>query len=263
MYQVVPEAMATASFYTGIKGMQPTTNSDVKKKLACVYCRGSHSPTACNIVTDYQKHLEIVKKTNICFNCLGHHEVSQCGSKFCCKKCKHKHHTSLCKPNHEEPKPRDEDKDDQGNKDSHPEQPKNTSHATLTPVSYHTNQNRTATEVRPVCLLQTAIAPISVEVVRVHANILFDEGAQRSFITEDLAAKLNLQPVSSENIAVASFGAESLSNQQLPVAQINVETQSGDLIPISVLIVPMIAAPLQNTLRTCIASYPYLKHLTL
>ena len=77
--------MATVSFYTGIKGMQPTTNSDVKKKLACVYCRGSHSPTACNIVTDYQKRLEIVKKTNICFNCLGHHKVSQCGSKFRCK----------------------------------------------------------------------------------------------------------------------------------------------------------------------------------
>ena len=57
-----------------------------------------------------------------------------------------------------------------------------------------------------------------------------------------------------------SFGAESLSNQQLPI---NVETQSGDLIPISVFIVPMIAASLQNTLRTCITSYPYLKHLKL
>ena len=193
--------MATASFYTGIRGTQPNTpiNSD-KKKLACVYCRGSHSLNARNVVTDYQKRLEIVKKANICFNCLGHHKISQCGSNFRCKRCKHKHHTSLCKPNHEEPKPRDEDRDDQGSKDSRPEQPKNMSHATLTPVSYHTTQNRTTTEVHPACLLQTAIAPVSVGCVRVHANILFDEGAQRSFITEDLAAKLNLQPVSSKNI---------------------------------------------------------------
>ena len=86
---------------------------------------------------------------------------------------------------------------------------------------------------------------------------------QRSFITEDLAAKLNLQPVRSENITVASFGAESLSSQNLPVAQINIETQAGDLIPISVLIVLLIAAPLHHTLRTCIANYPYLKELKL
>lgn len=57
--------IATASFYTGIKGTQPNTNSDVKKKLACVFCRGPHSPTVCNVVTNYQRRLEIVKKANM------------------------------------------------------------------------------------------------------------------------------------------------------------------------------------------------------
>ena len=78
---------------------------------------------------------------------------------------------------------------------------------------FHTTQNRATTEVHIVYLLQTAIAPVSMGYVQVHANILFDDGAQISFITEDLAAKLNLQTVSSENIAVPSFGIESLSNQ--------------------------------------------------
>lgn len=47
--------ITTASFYTGIKGTQSTTstNSDVKKKPDCVFCRGPHSPTASNVVMNY------------------------------------------------------------------------------------------------------------------------------------------------------------------------------------------------------------------
>ena len=39
---------------------------------------------------------------------------------------------------------------------------------------------------------------------------------------------------------------------RLEVGTINVETDYGDKIPISVLIVPKIAAPLQNRFRTCV-----------
>ena len=51
---------------------------------------------ACDTLVDLQKWLDIVKKGKYCFNCLGHHKVSQCHSKFRCKKCKQKHHLSLC-----------------------------------------------------------------------------------------------------------------------------------------------------------------------
>ena len=35
----------------------------------------------------------------------------------------------------------------------------------------------------------------------------FDEGSQRSFITQDLASSLALQPYQRENINISSFGA--------------------------------------------------------
>ena len=34
-------------------------------------------------------------------------------------------------------------------------------------------------------------------------HILFDEGSQRSFITEEVAKRLNLKPIHSEHIAIA------------------------------------------------------------
>ena len=102
--------------------------------------------------------LAIVKKASLCFNCLGHHKVLQCGSKIRSKHCGCKHHSNLCFSHHDEPK-------------------------------------------------------------------------QASILT-------------TEHIAVASFGASTLANRQLPVTQVQVETQLGELIPV-------IATPLHNTVRSC------------
>lgn len=88
---------AIASFHAAIKGGHHPTSSG-KKNAQCVYCKGEHSPTTCSEVTDYQKRLEIIHKASLCFNCLGNHKVSQCNSKFQCRQCRHKHHTSLCQP---------------------------------------------------------------------------------------------------------------------------------------------------------------------
>jgi len=66
-----------------------------KKKQSCVYCKGDHFLSVCEVVTDVQKRLEIIKKGNLCYNCLGNHSHTG-NSKFHCKICKHKHvhHTS-------------------------------------------------------------------------------------------------------------------------------------------------------------------------
>ena len=96
---------STALFYAGIKGthsIPPPHNG--KKKQLCVYCKGDHSSSVYDIVTDVQKRLEIGKRGNLCFNCLGNHKVSLCNSMFRCRNCKHKHHTSLWKPISEDPK---------------------------------------------------------------------------------------------------------------------------------------------------------------
>jgi hypothetical protein len=57
-------------------------------------------------------------------------------------------------------------------------------------------------------LLKTTIATVCNQTTYCEANILFDEGAQRSFITKDLATHLELQPTEREFISVSGFGAQ-------------------------------------------------------
>ena len=120
---------ATAAFHAAIKGgCQPT--GAAKKKAHCVYCKGEHSPTTCSEVTDHQKRLEIIRKANLCFNCLGNHKISQCHSKFRCKHCRNKHHTSLCKPiDSDPPKPSTQSSTTQEQPTSQPSQVAPTTHS--------------------------------------------------------------------------------------------------------------------------------------
>ena len=86
--------MTTSSFYTGTRYQpQPT---DTRRPVRCVYCKRQHPSSSCDVVANPQDRLSIVKRDNLYFNCLAHHKVTQCNSKFRCRACKRKHHTSLC-----------------------------------------------------------------------------------------------------------------------------------------------------------------------
>ena len=95
------------------------------------------------------------------------------------------------------------------------------------------------------------------------ANILLDEGAQRSFITQTLANSLHLNVQRRESVAIAAFGASEVSNQTLPVATICLATTEGIQIPINVLVISRIAQPLHNLPFSYIKQLPYLKGLHL
>ena len=114
-----------------------------------------------------------------------------------------------------------------------------------------------------ICLLKTAIANVSSTTTTAEGNILFDEGAQRSFITQKLADELQLQPTHQEIISVSSFGAQVSPSRSLAVATLFVHTLNDSLIPISALIIPKLAAPIRNSVRTHLKSIPYLQKLPL
>ena len=78
-----------------------------------------------------------------------------------------------------------------------------------------------------------------------------------------MANKLRITPTSTVDIAVGSFGTTSTTSQTLGVTMMEIETESGELIPISVLIVPLIAAPIQNLVSTSVYSMPHLQDLKL
>ena len=89
-------SIMTVSFYMGASNCTSRYREQAKP-MSCIYCHSTtHSPSSCNTVTDQQKRLDMVKKENLCFSCLGRHRVVQCKSKSRCKRCKGKHHISLC-----------------------------------------------------------------------------------------------------------------------------------------------------------------------
>ena len=193
-----------------------------------------------------------MKRDNLCFNCLAKHRASQCNSRFTCKECKKRHHTSLCQSF-----PSDSEQTQASPQSTTTTQTDQTSGLTTmasTPVSaFHAS----------ICLLKTAIAEVSSYTTIAEGHILFDEGAQRSFITQQLADELYLQPTSHETISVSSFGAQVSPSRTLAVATMFVHTLDGTRLEISVLIVPTLAVPIQNSVRTHLHTVPYLKSLPL
>ena len=109
-----------------------------------------------------------------------------------------------------------------------------------------------------LCLLKTAVATVTSLTSETEVNILFDEGSQRSFLTQDMADVLSLKPHHKENISLSSFGSKHSLNKWS-----DIKTKSGELLPITVLIVPTIATPLRNTMKTNITQLPHLRGLPL
>ena len=72
--------------------------------------------------------------------------------------------------------------------------------------------------------------------------MLFDEGSQHSFITQELADSLLLKPYKMEDISLAAFAASQSHHMRMAVAPVYV-TQSKEYIPVSHLVVPTIAVP--------------------
>ena len=247
LHKKMSSPIPTASFHTG--SSRKPVRKPTEKKLACVYCKGSHASANCNTVKEYKERLDIIKRDKLCYNCLGHHKVSECSSKYCCRKCARKHHTSVCNAAGDPGESKDAS---QGSNTKN----NTTTLSTLTPSSCEPSKSR-------VCLLKTAIATITTADSEAEANILFDEGSQRSFLTQELSDVLSLQSHTSENICLSSFGGKRPLNKRMEVASITIKTRTGGLIPISVLIVPTIATPLRNTAKTEITMLPYSRGLPL
>ena len=86
----------TATFHTGATNNPSQPNAASQRSCTCAFCKGSHSPTKCEVITNRQARKEFVVQKNLCFNCLGRHKVNICKLKHRCCKCNRKHHTSLC-----------------------------------------------------------------------------------------------------------------------------------------------------------------------
>ena len=185
---------------------------------------------------------------------MGRHRVSACSLRHHCRKCQRKHHTSLCS-------------DTDSPKETTTKQP-TTIISTSTPSSSSTTQP-VATSGQyhvasgGVCLLKTAVATVSSHGTSVDANILFDEGSQRSFVSKGLADCLQVKPHKTEILSISTFGTQVSHTSQFETTVILLHGTAGQLIPLTVLIVPTIAAPIHNVNQNSISNLPYLAELRL
>ncbi|XP_071145169.1 uncharacterized protein [Mytilus edulis] len=112
-------------------------------------------------------------------------------------------------------------------------------------------------------LLKTAIAPIFYGKQIIETSILFDEGAQRSFITQRIAEKLQIRPSGRDTIELSAFGDKENNIRHLDTATVQLQTDKGEIVNINTLIVPDIAVLLQNQTKYLTRNLPYLKDLKL
>ena len=108
---------------------------------------------------------------------------------------------------------------------------------------------------------ETAVAEVRAGTHYYKANILFDEGAQKSFISQKLADSLRAQSCEQQNICLSSFRGAATPTK-LQATQVHLRTRAEDEVPLSVLIVPKIATPLKNLIHYHV-NFPYLQGLTL
>ena len=266
----------TATFYAGAPPPHHKINRGSRDR-ACVYCKGTYSTTNCTVITDHHKRLDYIKKEGLCFNCLAKHRVAQCTSRNRCKQCSRKHHTSVCEAyaNSRPPlinsqpgsQPNEQGRTTVTENAATPPVRKTPASNPSTPVTTTLASNPQSSVLfnssNSVCLLKTAVTKVKSDKTSAVTNVLFDEGAQRSFTSQQLADALQLTPLRQETITLAPFGADSMTPRSLSVASIKVVTETGELIPISVLIVPKIAAPLQTVSHFQLYRLPYLQGLAL
>ena len=267
---------SAAAFYTSTKpGQQP--NPTRWRKLTCFYCAGDHSALKCQKVATYDARHAIIRKKDACFNCLGRHRVSQCTSRNRCRKCQKKHHSSLCRdesasdnPQGSEPPPKSSPPLTQQSGPQPATTPSLTSKPTPTsesptmpPASTTNSASMTYVSSATTVLLKTAQAHVTSNAnVSIQANILFDEGAQKSFVTQDVVKHLQLRPIRTETLTITTFAAKELSTSTFDVVRLFVTAINGDHLPIEALVVPQVTAPLKFN-ATRVQAMPHLAGLKL
>ena len=83
-------------------------------------------------------------------------------------------------------------------------------------------------------------------------RILFDNGSQRSYVTEKLKGKLSLTPIRQETLHLNVFGSESCSRRKCDVVRLNLQGRD-EVIEVVALSFPRICSPLprQVELHQC------------
>ena len=192
----LPTAAALIADSSGPSGNRPT----------CVYCGKDHASSACTTVTNAAARKESLRRDRRCFVCLKRHHLSKdCRSSFNCKKCRGRHHTSICtrasgRPSKGPPPNRE-------SKDPLPGDGKPSSDV-LRKAEVPQSTSSFCAGTRTQILLQTArLRLTNARGDAMTARALFDSGSQRTYVSRQLRERLQLPTMNTERMQIKTFGS--------------------------------------------------------
>ena len=193
-------------------------------RVVCVYCEKDHVSSSCNTITDVAARKELLRKSGRCFVCLKRHHLSRdCRSNFNCKKCRGRHHVSICvrttnRSGGKNPTTQGGSEKSQGGDNS----------AVPMTTCYVGSQT-------PI-LLQTAklrLVNPNGQNPETSARAILDSGSQRMYVTSHVREKLKLPAIATETIQIKTFGNSESYDKTCDVVSFGVRVKSGETLEIA------------------------------
>ena len=214
-----PSNLHVAGGKKGVAGgsVMPVLHSEV----TCPICNGKHFPAKCKASVQPNQIVALLRKKNYCSNCLKlGHDAEKCTVTITCFNCKGDHHRVLC-PN--------------------------------TVATFAVNQLLISGS---RAILPTGHVKLVNQENQCTARFLLDSGAERTFITAECAAKLNLKPMGTEKFLLHVFEEEAkLAN--FTNVTFEVQLPRGENLTFNALVsskitgkeFPLLSEEIRNTLR--------------
>lgn len=269
------------------------------KSSKCVFCHHNHYSDKCEIIRDldHDQRKEKVKSLKLCFRCLGgSHTAHTCNKQ--CYYCKGPHHSilhihrnarrisdqsslahspsSVGSPNGSVPvnlfvssadsrptstdaasvpKPRVEQSDCNIN-------------SGVTHVADSSNLDVGSENSPPDVLysnsgtLNTIMQVVQTQIRGQIINVLFDSGSDRSFVKSSTAAKLGLQPIGKECLALSSFGGHKQEDKNCSVFSFQIGNTSLKLLSVKQITSPLFRTAVPKHIMNIIKDIPVKENLS-
>eukprot|EP00794_Sanderia_malayensis_P016989 gene16989-18701_t len=267
MGQRPPQARQPASHTTTSALLStggPTTS------ITCSFCRQKHLSAKCPVVTEPSSRKEILKKQGRCFVCLKRGHLSrECQSNVRCFSCGRRHHSSICEGNQNRT-PVSPDTNNSENVNNQSSVDRNSIPNQQQNRQGQQGSSTTAmfVDTRNSVLLQTAKGYVSAPNDPGNsqlARLIFDNGSQKSYVSEELRNKLRLPTLSQETLSIKTFGMNDGTLQVCDLTQIAVRSPFTDEVTyVDVYVVPMVCAPLtRQVIKEAVNLYPHLQRIPL
>ena len=231
-----------------------------KKPIACSFCNGGHYSGQCTVHASGNARMKVAIQKRLCTNCLsGDHQKKECKSRNRCRilGCAAEHHTSLHGGSSTD-----------GSSESSSNVATVATNHISTVVSALSNGNGrelnvlNATATSPFVFLKTAIVVVRSRQYFSKANVLLDEGSQRTFISRRLATDLHLQPVAHERLLLSGFAGESAGPQVYEITELTIDDQKSNSITLRAIIVGKTVNALDDSARR-VTTLSHLRSLNL